>query len=211
MKKIAITSMGDNLNSQVDPRFGRCQFFIIVDPETMQFEAVPNPNLQAPSGAGIATAQMIAQKGVDTVITGNVGPNAYQTLSAAGIKVLTGASGTVKEVIENYKQGKLQSAAGPSVQAHFGMMGSGYPQGGFGMGPGMGRGMGRGRGMGPGMGMGRGAGMGPFQFSYGPGIMGPEQQQMSKEEQLLRLKQQAQIIEKQLEEIKKRIKNLEKS
>jgi len=70
--KLAVTSMGDNLDSQVDPRFGRCQYFVIVDPETMQFEAVQNPNIQAGSGAGIATAQMIAQKGVDTVLTGNV-------------------------------------------------------------------------------------------------------------------------------------------
>ena len=143
--KVAITSMGDNLNSQVDPRFGRCQFFIIVDPETLEFEALPNSNLQAPSGAGIATAQMIAQKGVDTIITGNVGPNAYQTLSAAGIKVLTGAQGTVRETIERFKRGGFQSATGPNVGAHFGMGGA-YPQGGFGMGPGMGMGMGRGRG-----------------------------------------------------------------
>jgi len=70
--RIAVTSMGANLDSQVDPRFGRCQYFIIVDPESMQFEAVQNPNIQAGSGAGIATAQMIAQKGVDTVLTGNV-------------------------------------------------------------------------------------------------------------------------------------------
>lgn len=206
--KIAITSMGDNLNSQVDPRFGRCQFFIIVDPETLEFEAVPNPNVQAPSGAGIATAQMIAQKGVDTVITGNVGPNAYQTLSAAGIKVLTGASGTVRENIERFKQGGFQSATGPSVGAHFGMSGA-YPQGGFGMGPGMGRGMGMGRGRG--MGMGRQFGMGFPAGPYGPGMMNPMQPSMSKEEELSTLKRQAQAIEQELNEVKRRIDELEKN
>jgi len=113
--KIAVTSTGGNLDSQIDPRFGRCQYFIIVNPETMEFEVVQNPNIQAGGGAGIATAQMIAQKGVNTVITGNVGPNAFQTLSAAGIKIIVGASGTVRDVIEKYKKGELKSTIGPSV------------------------------------------------------------------------------------------------
>ena len=191
--KIAVTSTGGNLDSQIDPRFGRCQYFIIVNPETMEFEVVQNPNIQAGGGAGIATAQMIAQKGVNTVITGNVGPNAFQTLSAAGIKIIVGASGTVRDVIEKYKKGELKSTIGPSVGAHFGMGG----------------GMGMGRGMGGGRGMGRGMGMGFFQTPYGPGQMGPTAPQMSREQELAMLKRQAQTIEKQLEQIKTKIKELE--
>lgn len=205
--KLAITSTGENLESQVDPRFGRCQYFIIVELENMQFEAVQNPNIQAGSGAGIATAQMIAQKGAEVVVTGNIGPNAYQTLSAGGVKVVVGASGTVKQAIEQYKQGKLQLTSGPSVGAHSGMGGSSY-QGRPGAGPGMGagRGMGRGMGMRPGM----GAGMGFPQTPYGSGQMGPTQPQMSREQELSMLKKQTQEIEKQLDLIKRRIKNLEK-
>jgi len=199
--KIAVTSMGKDLDSQIDPRFGRCQYFIIVDPESMQFEAVQNPNIGAGSGAGIATAQMIAQRGVDTIITGNVGPNAFQTLSAAGIKIITGVTGTVRNAIERYKKGELSSTSGPTVGAHFGMGGgfSGGPGGGFGMG--MRRGMGRGMGWGTGY---------PGAF-YGPGTVNPPgMPQMSKEQELSMLKEQAKAIESQLEQIKKRIEELEK-
>ena len=89
--KICVTSQGDNLEAKVDPRFGRCPYFIIVDPETKEFEAIANPNIQALSGAGIQSAQLVAGKGVEAILTGNVGPNAFQTLQAAGIKVITQA------------------------------------------------------------------------------------------------------------------------
>jgi predicted Fe-Mo cluster-binding NifX family protein len=138
---ICITSMGPNLESEMDPRFGRCQYFLFVDPGTMAFEAVENPNLAAAGGAGIQSAQLVANKGVEALITGQVGPNAYTTLQAAGVKILTGASGRIREVMEKYKKGQISySAQGPTVQAHFGM----------GMGGGMGRGGGRGVGMGRG-------------------------------------------------------------
>ena len=138
--KICITSTGPTLDSRIDPRFGRCQYFIIVDPDTLSFEAAENPNLGAAGGAGIQAAQFISNTGVEAVITGQVGPNAFTTLQAAGIKILTGGSGTVEEVVEKYKKGHLSSSPqGPTVQAHFGM----------GMGGRMGRGLGRGMGMGP--------------------------------------------------------------
>src|SRR3972149_6658362 len=140
--KICITSTGPGLDSEMDPRFGRCQYFIIMDPDALAFEAAENPNLGAAGGAGIQSTQFISNKGVEAVITGQVGPNAFTTLQAAGIKILTGASGTVKEVVEKYKKGQLSSSPqGPTVQAHFGM--------GMGGGMGMGRGMGRGMAMGP--------------------------------------------------------------
>jgi predicted Fe-Mo cluster-binding NifX family protein len=130
--KVAITATGLTLDADIDPRFGRCQYFIIVDPETMQSEALENSGAMAGGGAGVSTAQMIASKGVEAVLTGNCGPNAYQVLSAAGIKVITGVAGKVQDAIQGYKSGKFQASSQPNVGDHFGM----------------GRGMGRGRGMG---------------------------------------------------------------
>ena len=83
--KIAVSATAPNLDAEVEPRFGRCPYFIIVDPDTMQFEAVENSSAMASGGAGIASGQVIAGKGVRAVLTGNCGPNAYQVLSAAGI------------------------------------------------------------------------------------------------------------------------------
>jgi len=129
--KIAVSATGKDLNCQVDPRFGRCQYFIFIDPETMKFEALENGGLMASGGAGVQAAQMVAQNGANTLITGNLGPNAASALSASGIKVYLVPGGTVKEVIEGYKTGSLREASGATVPPHFGMGG--------------GRGMGRGR------------------------------------------------------------------
>ncbi len=119
--KIAISAVGQSLDSQVDPRFGRCQNFVIIDMDTMEFEAIANESAAAAGGAGIATAQMIAGKGVEAVLTGNCGPNAFGVLNSAGIKVMTGATGTVHEAIESYKAGKLQASSQASAGAHSGM------------------------------------------------------------------------------------------
>ena len=143
--KIAISSTGRTLDADIDPRFGRCQFFIIVDLETMEFEAVDNASAMSAGGAGISAAQMIAGKGVQAVLTGNCGPNAYQVLSPAGIKVITGVTGKVKDAIESYKSGKLQASSQANVPDHFGMGGRSGMGGGFGRGGG--RGMGRQRDM----------------------------------------------------------------
>ncbi len=119
--KICVTAAESGLDAQVDSRFGRCRFFTIVDPDTLLFESIENAGIAASGGAGIQAAQFIANKGVETVCTGNVGPNASMTLEAAGIKVIVGVSGTVREVVEAYKGGKLQPpASGPSVPSHFG-------------------------------------------------------------------------------------------
>ncbi len=121
--KVCVTSEGKTLESKVDPRFGRCQYFIIADSETLEFEAVANPNLDAMGGAGVQSGQLMSSKGVKAVITGNVGPNAHQTLSAGRVEVFTGASGAVSEAIEKYNNGELKSASGPSVSSKFGMPG----------------------------------------------------------------------------------------
>jgi predicted Fe-Mo cluster-binding NifX family protein len=119
--KICVTCEGDNLDFKVDPRFGRCRYFIIVDTDTLQFEALANPNIESAGGAGIQSAQLVASKGVKAVLTGNVGPNAFQTLQAAGINIFTGVVGTVKDALEKYKKGGLQATQGPSVGSKFGI------------------------------------------------------------------------------------------
>jgi len=128
--KICVTAVAPSLDAQIDPRFGRCAYFIIIDLDTMSFKAIPNTSASALSGAGIQAAQTVVNEGVEAVITGSVGPNAYQVLASAGVKIFTGAFGTVKEAVEAYKTGRLREAFAP----------------GFGMGRGMGMGMGRGMG-----------------------------------------------------------------
>lgn len=129
--KVAASSTGRDLESSVDPRFGRCPYFIVVETETMDFEAVPNTSTGAAHGAGIQAAQLVASLGVKVVLTGNIGPNAYGALSAAGVKVVTGAGGTVKEAVDRFKRGELGASGGPTVGGHFGFGGRG---GGRGMG-----------------------------------------------------------------------------
>ncbi len=121
--KIGISSTGEDLNADVDPRFGRCKYFLFVDTDTMDFETVSNESAMASGGAGIQAAQTVAKAGVKTIITGNMGPNAFQTLLAAGIKVFTGANGTVKETVEKYKKGELEETEAPNVGSHHGMGG----------------------------------------------------------------------------------------
>ena len=119
--KITITSTGNTLDSQVDPRFGRAAYFIIVDPETMDFSAIENSNVAAAGGAGISSAKAAIDAGAKVVLTGNCGPNAERTLSAAEVKLYTGVTGTVAEAIELFRNGKLTEADGPNVQSHFGI------------------------------------------------------------------------------------------
>lgn len=122
--KIAITSEGPDITSQVDPRFGRCAYFILVDTDSDKWEAVENIGAQGMGGVGIQSGQIMANRGVKVVLTGNCGPNAFQTLQAAGIEVITGVSGTVCEVLDKFKTGKLQSVNSPNVSAHSGIKGN---------------------------------------------------------------------------------------
>jgi len=192
--RVAISATGPTLDAEVDPRFGRCQYFIIVDPDTMQFEGVENSSAMQAGGAGISTGQMITSKGVQVVLTGNCGPNAYQVLSAAGIQVITGVSGKIQDAIQAYKSGQFQATSQPTVEAHFGMGG----------GMGVGRGMGMGRGRGKGMGMGGGMGAGVM-----PGVGSPSQP-ASPEQEIEALKAQSQMLAQQLSEIQRRIEELGK-
>jgi predicted Fe-Mo cluster-binding NifX family protein len=119
--KIAVTAKSNDLKSEVDPRFGRCSYFIIIDTDTMNFEYLSNESAMSSGGAGIQAAQTVANTGVKIVITGNMGPNAFQTLTAAGILVFTGADGTVEEAVKKYKNGELKEAEAPTVGSHSGM------------------------------------------------------------------------------------------
>ncbi len=127
--KICVTATAASLDTQIDPRFGRCSYFAIVDSETMQFEAIPNTAAGVSGGAGIQAAQIIANKGVKLLITGNVGPKAFQALSAAGIEIVTGAVGTVRGAVEKFKRGQLSTTGAPTVGGHFGMGGRGGGRG----------------------------------------------------------------------------------
>jgi len=119
--KIAVTSTGKTLDSQVDPRFGRAAYFIIIDTETMDFSVIENENVAAAGGAGITSAKVVIDTGAEDVLTGNCGPNAERTLSAAGLKLYTRVTGTVTEAVEFFKSGKLTEATGPNVEPSFGM------------------------------------------------------------------------------------------
>jgi len=117
--KLAITASGDRLDSDIDPRFGRCKYFIFVDPDTMDFVAVSNA--ASAGGAGIAAGQTVVTYGAKAVLTGDCGPNAYQVLAAAGIEVYTGISGKVKDAIKDYKAVKFKPIGQASVQPHHGL------------------------------------------------------------------------------------------
>jgi predicted Fe-Mo cluster-binding NifX family protein len=200
--KIAVSASSPDLAGPVDPRFGRCPYFLFVDPDSMEFEAIENPNISSASGVGIQSAQLVAEKGAKAVLTGSCGPNAFQTLQAAGIEVIIGVSGTVQEAISHYKSGQAQATAQANVPSHSGIGGSGTMGSGFGMG----------RGMGGGMGRGMGRGMGYMQPPQAPQFPPPEsaQPQKSPEEEMNYLKQQAELLQKQMENISKKIEELEK-
>ena len=204
--KIAVTSTGPTLDDMMEARFGRCAYFLIVDLDTMEFEALENPNIALGGGAGIQSAQLMAEKGVSTVLTGNCGPNAFQTFGAANIQVITGVSGQVRQAVEHYKSGALSNTTTPNVESHFGMgMGGGMGTGrGMGMGGGRGMGGGGGRGMGGGGGMGMGGRMGTSTLA---GAAQPEPTALSEEKSL---KDQVNELRKQIETLQSSINALEK-
>jgi predicted Fe-Mo cluster-binding NifX family protein len=118
--KVAITSRGTDLGSQVDPRFGRATNFIVVDTETGKFFATDNSqNLNALQGAGIQAGRIVIDLGAEAVITGNVGPKAFATLQAGGVNVYIGAVGTVAEVLEKFKAGELKCVSKANVEGHW--------------------------------------------------------------------------------------------
>jgi predicted Fe-Mo cluster-binding NifX family protein len=185
--KIAVSAMGTDLGVQVDPRFGRCQCFIIVDSDTLEFEAIENPNIGTIGGAGIQSGQLMAERGVQVVLTGNVGPNAFQALSVAGLQIITGVTGTVKAAIQRLNSGQLRPVSRAAM--------SDRP--GAGMSGGSGRGMRR--------------RMGPRAQSIVPpsGDL-PQQQPATSDQELRTLKDQAEAMKQQLDRIANKIEDMEK-
>jgi predicted Fe-Mo cluster-binding NifX family protein len=191
--KVAVSTLSPELDGSVDPRFGRCSYFLIVDPETMAFEAMENPYVSASGGAGIQAAQLVAGKNVKAVLTGSCGPNAFQTLKAADVKVVVGVTGTVREAVQTYLSGAtFKEASGSDVPPHFGM--------GRGAVPGRGRGMGRAQG--------RGA-AGPLEQPQRP-VPSQAPYQGPPQDELELLKNQSQVLREQMDRIAERIAALEK-
>jgi len=175
---------------------------MIVDSETMEYEAMQNPSISASGGAGIQAAQTVSGKGVSVVVTGNLGPNAVQTLTAAGIEMVTGASGTVRDAVEQYKSGGLSQTTSPTVPEYSGLSGAGAGAGmGGGRGIGGGRGGGGGRGMGGGGGRGMGMGTGVPAAPAPPPATSPPAQ--TRDEAIQALESQMNEIKAKLEELKK--------
>lgn len=102
--KICVTSEDSSLESNIDSRFGRCNYFIIANCDNDLFEAVLNPYIEQKGGAGIKSAQFMQSKGVKVLLTGHLGVNAMQTLKALNIETHTGIIGTVKDALKNYKK-----------------------------------------------------------------------------------------------------------
>lgn len=149
--RVVLTSDGTSLEDALDPRFGRCNYFLVVESDNRQAEAVPNEAVRLGSGAGVQAAETVANLDPDVVITGRIGPNAERALEAAGIPVCLGASGRAREALDAYLEGRLQPGAPQTGSAPGAAPGPG-------LGPGQGRGMGQGRGRGRGAGQGAGAG-----------------------------------------------------
>jgi predicted Fe-Mo cluster-binding NifX family protein len=123
--RLAISASGSTLDAEVDPRFGRCSSFVLVETQDMTFEAVENESRSLGGGAGIQSAQLMARRGVKAVLTGSCGLNAYQALSAAGIEVFERCSGTVSSVVERFKSGQLRPATAPNAARHPALGGEG--------------------------------------------------------------------------------------
>ena len=118
--KVVITAQGNELTSEIDLRFGRAKWLIVVDTETSDFQAHDNAvNMNSAQGAGIQTGQNIANLGVEAVITGNVGPNAFKTLNAAGIKIFLTEKQTVADAMASFKAGELKEVDQANVEGHW--------------------------------------------------------------------------------------------
>ena len=119
--KIAVSSQGEHLDAPASPVFGRCPLYLFVETETMEFEAVPNPAMSQGGGAGIQAAQFVVNQGAEAVLSGNLGPNAFDVLQAASVPGCLVSEGTVRQAVEAYKAGQLQAITEANVQAHAGM------------------------------------------------------------------------------------------
>jgi predicted Fe-Mo cluster-binding NifX family protein len=119
--RIVVSANGADLDGAASPVFGRCPTYVFVDTETMEFESVDNPAVGAAGGAGIQAAQFVVEQGAQAVISGMVGPNAFDVLQAARVAVYSFGGGTVRQAVEALDAGRLSSAGGATAEAHAGM------------------------------------------------------------------------------------------
>jgi predicted Fe-Mo cluster-binding NifX family protein len=128
--RVVVSSEGADLESRCSEAFGRCPMFLFVETDTMELEAVPNPSVEAPSGAGIRAAELVTGADVGAVITGRVGPKAMNVLREAGVPVYVATSGSVGQVVEDFKAGRLSlDPEGPRGDEAGGSTPSGSRQG----------------------------------------------------------------------------------
>jgi predicted Fe-Mo cluster-binding NifX family protein len=215
--KIAISAAGPSIEDDVDPRFGRCACFLIIDTGTLKFEVIENSSKNLSGGAGIEAAQRVADQGVTHVLTGRCGPNAEKVLSAAGISIVDGCEGTVREAVERFRSGDVSSAQQPIVSgtpapeplapAPSRPTVADRPGGSAGRGSGRGMGGGGGRGMGGGGGRGMGWRCGMSDPSGSIPKRPPSAADL--QDDAARLKQEAEQLRQQLREKEERIRHLE--
>jgi predicted Fe-Mo cluster-binding NifX family protein len=211
--KIAISAKGTDLDAEIDERFGRAAYILIVDSDTMTVDVLDNTeNINAAQGAGIQAASMVSGQGAGALLTGSCGPKAMTAFAGAGVAVYTGQFGSVRQAVERFKKGELQQTTQANVGEKFGVNNGAGPSGSMfttGGGRGMGgRGMGGGRrcmgGSGRGMGMGQGVGQ-------GMGMAGsavPGSRPAGGTENIADLKKQAAELQRQLDAIQNKIKEM---
>jgi predicted Fe-Mo cluster-binding NifX family protein len=228
--KIVVSAQSEGLEALTSPVFGRCPVYMMVDTETMDAQAVGNPAMAQGGGAGIQAAQFVVSQGAEAVLTGNLGPNAFEVLQAASIPAYQVPEGSVNNAVLAFRSGQLQPMGSANVAAHSGMGGTVTPpevgQGrearmssgasaGWGRGSNMGqrrglsRGMGRGRGMGKGFGQGRGTPSEPIYGGAMPVPPMPQGPQPGGQSELAELRQTLKYLQQQLAQTMARIEQLE--
>lgn len=196
--KIAVSADGEDLDAAVHERFGRCPFFLVIETDDMTLEVIENIHAELLTSAGVQSAGLLASKGVAAVITGNCGPKAMQVFDAAGIPLITGRQGTLREVVDAFKQGALNPVSSTATSLtgatpHRSPASFNRPGMGRGMGGGCGRGMGR-----------RCA---PADGAITPG-KASTRVPLSREDQLVRLRRQADDLQRQMAAIQSEIEQL---
>jgi predicted Fe-Mo cluster-binding NifX family protein len=195
--RIVVTAEGAGLDASASSVFGRCQAYVFVETDSMEAETLENPAINTASGAGIQAAQFVVEKGVEAVVTGNVGPNAYSVFQASGVPVYLLQGGTVRDVVEAFRKGELSEARGATGPAHGGL--------------GRGRGTGRGRGgRGADGSTGRSPSGSPRRQPVPSSIGGQAASASPREREIVELQEMAGDLRKQLAEVMDRLDQLER-
>ncbi|MGC9530472.1 MAG: NifB/NifX family molybdenum-iron cluster-binding protein [Candidatus Bipolaricaulaceae bacterium] len=202
MSQLVVVATGrGGLEDQVSPVFGRAETFTVVEVdggEVKRATVIPNPHKDAPSGAGIQAAQLVAAKSPRAALAGNFGPNVSGVLGQAGVEQVPAAGMAVRQAVESYLAGQLPTAAGPTPGP-----GAGFGAPGMGLGTGRGGGRGMGRGAGGGRRSGMGSGWGGAGWTGGPpaGMPGPEDVGALRE-RIARLESELETVQRRLSELK---------